>query len=270
MKRVWVVTLAAVCACGGDNRDVYGPYDDKNTTVVGTTSGDPVIEVTGPKGSGECVKVDGDVCVPVDDEGSWCDRSGGPVDVVVVDGVVVKTVCYPPSRDDKTTAITSTNPGDTNVLQTANGTAIVFDSSLDGQPITGNIDVDGNEVSIYGNGPDKTIIDGDVNIQGNNVRIRGVTITGNLTIGLNTAAVLLSRVYGDVTISKNNSVFVDNDVYGNVSVSANNTTLVGNHVQGTWQVNGASSICDGDIAFNDADSDHVVDDNETGAELTCP
>lgn len=272
MKRAWILGIGLSLGACGDDPEVFGPYDDENVAVIGTSPGEdttdnPVIVVRTP--DGDCIAIANDICVPVADDGEWCERDGGPTDVVIVDGEVAATVCYPPAQDGRVTTVSDAAQGDIDIVQNANGTAVIFDEDLNGQPIVGDVSVDGNNVSIFGNGPENTIIDGDVVISGNNVRIRGVTITGNLTIGLNSAAVLLSRVYGNVEITKNNTIFVDNDVYGNVSVTANNTLLIGNDVQGTWSITGSNSVCDGNAAFTDPDGDYEVDSDERGDALPC-
>jgi hypothetical protein len=198
MKRAWASALATMGACG-DNRDGYEPYGDKNTSVIGTTPGAPsrvsVIAASGPNGS--CISI----CAPVDADGSWCSRSGGPVDVVVVGGKVGKTVCYSPATDNRTATISSTTLGNTDILQTSGATAIVFDSGLNPQPTIGDINVAGNEVSIY----------------------------------------------------------------GNMTVTADRATLAGDEAQGSWKVTGANSVCDGNFAFADGNSEHVIEDGERGA-----
>lgn len=270
MKRAYLITLAL--ALGGcdddDDRGLFDAYADENVAVIG----DDEITISAPVGSGDCVQVADNLCVPVDTDGEWCDRQGGPVDVVVVDGEVVEVVCYPPADDPDRPTITvdGNTQGDVDVVQSANHTTVTFDESMNGVPLVGDVNVDGNGVSIYGNGPDNTIIDGDVVITGNNVRLRGVTITGNLSITLNNAAVVLSRVHGDVLITKNGTVFVENDVYGNFTSTSNGNLYVGNDVQGTWSVSGNGSSCDDNGAFDDADDSHTIEDSELGDALACP
>jgi hypothetical protein len=249
------------------DRGLFDPHEDENVAVIG----DDAVTVSGPVGSGDCVQVSENLCVPVDTEGGRCEREGGPVDVIVVDGVVVEVVCFPPADDaDRATVTVDGNTqGDIDVVQNANNTTVVFDESSNGVPFAGDVNVDGNDVAIYGNGPDNTIIEGDVVISGNNVRLRGVTIAGNLSITLNSAAVVLSRIHGDVLITKNGTVFVENDVYGDFTSTSNGNVLVGNDVQGAWSVGGNGSACDENTAFTDGDGSHGIDDGELGDPLVC-
>ena len=231
MKRARLLAMGlALVACDHD-RGLFDDYDDGNVAVIG----DNQVTLSGPVGPGDCVRVSETLCVPVETDGSWCERQGGPVDVVVVDGVAVEVVCYPPADDDArpTVVVDGSTQGDIEVTQNANNTTVVFDESLNGVPFVGDVSVDGNNVAIYGNGPDNTIIDGDVVITGNNVRLRGVAVTGNLTVSLNKASVVLSRIHGDVLIAKNGTVFVENDVYGSFTSTSNGNLYVGNDVQGS-------------------------------------
>lgn len=268
MKRVHLLLLGLALAGCDHERGLYDDHEDANVAVIG----DNEVTLSGPVGAGDCVQVSENLCVPVETDGTWCEREGGPVDVVVVDGVAVQVVCYPPSDDPArpTVTVDGASAGDIEVAQNANDTTVIFDAALDGVPFVGNVSVDGNNVSIYGNGPDKTIIEGDVVITGNNVRLRGVTITGNLTITLNSAAVVLSRIHGDVLITKNETVFVENDVYGSFTSTSNGNVYVGNDVQGAWDISGNGSSCDENSAFTDGDADHLIDDGELGAHVVCP
>ena len=197
------------------------------------------------------------------------------MDLIYVDGELVETICYPPATDPErpTLEIDSTMPGDIDVVQNANKTTITFDPATDGMPITGNISVDGNNVAIYGNGPDNTIIDGNVVLDGNTIRLRGVTITGNLVLRKNRAAVVLCRILGNVqleSMSTNGSVFAENDIWGNFTSTSNGNVLVANDVLGNWQHDGNGNTCDNNAHFIDVDADEVVDDSERAELLTCP
>src|SRR5688500_4137870 len=96
-KRIRIIALAAIfCACGDDDNlastDPHNPYQDGATTVIG---GDPEKPVaSGQVGEDGCLQVAEDNCVAVEREGHYCTTDDGPVDAVVVDGVVVEVVCY--------------------------------------------------------------------------------------------------------------------------------------------------------------------------------
>ena len=300
----FVSILLALAACGGSEGgsdpsllkegDPFQPHQDGNVSAIGDTDpdGEPATGSSGettPESpvlvgapAGDVSEGDvGEVCVEegrcevLDVEGSnFCEREGGPVDLIYVDGVVVETICYPPADDPErpTEVVETTMPGDIEVVQNANNTTITFDSATDGTPIEGNISVDGNNVAIYGNGPDNTVIDGDVTLDGNNVRMRGLTITGDLIIKKNNLAVVLCRILGNVrleTQSTNGSVFAQNEIWGDFTSDSNGNVYVANAVLGKWEHTGNGLTCDGNHMFTDADGDDAIGDDERGELLTC-
>jgi hypothetical protein len=304
---------AFLVACGGSEAgsnkidlkpgDPFDNYDAMNVHVIGadqgtsgsagssggsagsgsdSTDGEPVPETPvlvgstdGGDVSMEQVCISDSLCeVPPVDQSNWCEREGGPVDLIYADGELVQTICYPPADDPDrpTELIDGTQQGDLEVAQTANRTTVLIDPSTNGMPITGDVSVDGNNVSIYGNGPDNTILDGDVTLDGNNVRLRGVTITGDLIISKNRVAVVLCRILGNVrldTMSTNGSVFAENDIFGDFISTSNNNIIVGNDVLGQFETSGHNAVCDRNASFVDTDGDQLVDDDERGAELAC-
>jgi hypothetical protein len=298
----WACFVLALAACGSSEAeddknilrpgDPFQPHQSGNVNAIGdtdpdgepatgsgSTPGSPVL-VGAPVGDvsdknpGEVCVEDGLCEVPDVDGSDFCEREGGPVDLIYVDGVVVETICYPPAddADRPTEIIDSTMPGDIEVVQNANNTTVTFDAATDGTPIQGNINVDGNNVAIYGNGPDNTVLDGDVVLDGNNVRMRGLTITGDLIIRKNNLAVVLCRIMGNVrleTQSTNNSVFAQNEVWGDFTSDSNGNLFVSNAVLGSWEHTGNNNTCDGNHLFADGDGDEAIDDDERGELLAC-
>lgn len=299
VRAVSLIMANLLLACSNDDDrslsrlpEGYGDYADENVTAIGAGGSSPggagssgsndgdVVEATPvlvgtPAGGGEVCFSDTLCEVPATANTDWCERSGGPVDVIYVDGVAVETICYPPADDPDrpVETIDSTREGDIDIAQMANRTTVLFSDDTDGQPFVGDISVDGNNVAIYGNGADATIIDGSVELDGNNVRLRGVTITGDLILRKNNVAVVLCRILGNVVLetpSTNGSVFAENDIFGSFSSNSNGHLLVGNDVLGDWTITGNGSVCDRNHAFADEDGDELVDETERGALLECP
>jgi hypothetical protein len=277
MRALIALSLVGVVACGQRQLAASGspqqPYSASRTTVIGTdSSGNAVNGSTNEQVvAGDCVTV-GSTCVDTSSgaNGSqFCQGgpSGGPVDSIVVDGKVVTTVCYPPGKDGKTTVVSGN--GNVNVPHNANNTTVTFDPQTDGNKITGDVNVDGNNVAIYGDGADKTILDGNVTLSGNNARIRGLTITGDLILQSNNTAAVLVKVLGNVQVLGNNDVFTAGDVFKNVSVTKNNVVLVSNRAQGTWSAAGGNADCVDNKAFTDTNKDDIVEASEVGADLQC-
>jgi hypothetical protein len=295
------LALAAAYGCSGDDDggsnlpDGYGDYSDENVTAIGagTSDGNVMDDGSGgagsndgdvsetpvlvgmPSGGGEVCFSDGLCEVPDTEATDWCERDGGPVDLIYVDGEVVETICYPPAEDPERPLVTidSTQMGNVDVVQMANKTTVVFSDDTNGVPLVGDVSVDGNNVAIYGNGADNTIIDGNVTFDGNNARLRGLTITGDLILRKNNVAIVLCKILGNVVLetpSTNGSVFAENDIFGSFSSDSNGNLLVGNDVLGEWTITGNGTICDRNHAFTDGNGDELVDDSERGALLECP
>ena len=276
MKRtaihVVVVGSLFLVACGqrrvAADGDPQADHDESRTTVVGTDgNGDDIRGSTPALTSGDCVIV-GDDCLTTSPDGGFCEREGGPYDVIVVDGEVVEVVCYPPADDGEPTLVVEAD-GDVAVPQNENNTTVTFDEDTDGTPIEGDLVVDGNNVAIYGNGVDETIIHGNVVLDGNNVRLRGLTIDGDLTLPKNNLAVVFVKVTGNVIIDGNGCVFTASDVFGTLTVNSNNVVLVQNRVQGDFAAVGNNDSCTANVAFTDEDGDGAIVADELGAELSC-
>ncbi len=270
--RITVLLLALSMSCEDTHlarEDPYQDYNDEDVTVIGGDEEVPI--ATGPLTDDGCLQVTETECTPVARDGRYCKTDSGPVDVVVVDGEIQQVVCY---EDTDGTAGTSTildgnNDGNVDIPQQDNGAVITFDPSTDGVPIVGDVTIDGNDVTLYGNGPDKSIIQGNLLITGNNARVRGIRVTGNVTMDLNTAAFLLSVVEGDLIVRYNNCLIAENDVFGNIVIDGNNTLAVHNGVVGNFENNGDTTICQDNFQFTDANGDKLQTDDEAGEPITC-
>ncbi|MBI2377422.1 MAG: hypothetical protein HYV07_25700 [Deltaproteobacteria bacterium] len=253
----------------------YEPWSEENTTVIGgNTTGnapEPGFVATGQVTAAGCLQVTDASCVEFEREGRYCTTDSGPVDVIRNGDSVVEVVCYEDTDGTagSTVVVDGDSDGAIDVPQQKNGSVLTFDPSSDGKPVAGNVTVDANNVTIYGNGPANSIIDGNLVITGNNARIRGVRVTGNVVFDLNTGALVLSVVEGNIHVGSNNVLLAENDVFGNVEVSGNNAILIGNDVSGNWQISGQNPVCSENFAFADADENGSVEDSERGNALTC-
>lgn len=250
--------------------DVQADHDEDRVSVVGSdTDGDGVRGSVSTLAPGDCIIV-GDDCINPDAAGTFCEREGGPYDIIVADGEVVEVICYPPAAGDgDPTLVVEAGGGAVSVPQNENNTTVTFDEGTNGTAIEGDLVVDGNNVAVYGNGVDETVIRGNVILDGNNVRLRGLTIDGNLTLEKNNLAAVFVKVTGDVIINGNNCVFAGSDVFGDLTVTANNVTLVQNVVQGDFNADGNSGACTDNHAFSDANDDGSVTTDEIGDDLGC-
>ena len=248
--------------------DVQSPYREGRPSVVGTAAdGVSIRGSTPPLGPNDCILM-GDNCLHPDRSGTFCERDGGPYDVVLADGDVVLVVCYPPDANGNHSVVVNDN-GTIMVPQNENNTTITFDMGTDGIPIDADMVIEGNNVAVYGNGVEETVLHGDVVLAGNTVRLRGLTIDGNLTLPNNDVAAVFVRVTGTVRMSGNNGVLAGSDVFGELTVTSNSVVLVQNRIQGAVDVDGNDGVCIDNGAFVDGNADGIIDVSDIGGDISC-
>lgn len=253
-----------IIACGGDDGGaVQGdntPYtSDPNKSVVvgGAQPSDAQVGASG------CVTLPDGRCV----DAEKC-KDGERRDVIVDSkGRIVDVVCYPANANPPVI----NEQGDVDLAKNDNGGVVAIDGAADGVDIAGNVTSAGNNVVVYGEGPDVSVIGGNVTATGNNFSMRGVTVQGNVEIsGGNNAAMVLCVVYGNMHIVGNNNVVADCDVLGDIIIEGVNNTIVANHVGGSIVVTDAKNdVCDGNAKWNDVNANKVFDAGEAGDALTC-
>ncbi|MFP4600668.1 MAG: hypothetical protein ACLFVJ_20600 [Persicimonas sp.] len=247
-------------------------YGDETTVV--STPGSTETDVIVSGDPDKCVDIDGE-CVDLDEAkengGQYCDDPDAQADIIVVDGEVVDVICYPPKEDGEQIDETERDEdGDAEVPQTGSGRVVTFDEETDGEPIEGDVVIEAERATIYGNGPESTILDGDLTVRSNHARVRGVTIIGDASfdINANNSALSFCKIHGNLDVAANGFSANNCQVFGDVTVSGNDATLTNIGVQGAWEIN-PSAECNGCYSFADENEDFVVDDDEVGEELTC-
>jgi hypothetical protein len=73
-----------------------------------------------------------------------------------------------------------------------------------GGTYTGDLSFSGSSVTVFGEGPQggQVTLDGDVVIDGSNNRLRGIRVTGSLSVPGSSAGVTFSRVVGDLDVGR--------------------------------------------------------------------
>lgn len=248
-------------------------YEDGSDVVIAPGDTDTNYVVTGdPEGIEGCAQV-GDDCVAIDEaKGRYCGEEGAKADILLDEnGEVIEAVCYPPPESGvPIEEVTVSEDGTTALPQSANGAVITFDEETNGEPLEGDVALDGERVVIFGNGVDETILDGDLSVASNNSRVRGVTITGDVSYARNSnnSKLTFCAIHGSLQVPSNGFTAANCRVFGDVDVSGNEATLVNVGVQGQWSVS-AGATCQGCYSFTDEDGDLLVSDEEVGDPLEC-
>lgn len=246
----------------------------KNTTgeeVVFSTPEGTFVGSTGLVGSESCVTI-GASCVDLSQTtvtGKYCDQAAAQKDVIVVDGQVQSLLCSPaPTQGTEVSVVESDKSVE--IKDNESNKVVTFAPTLDGTPIVGDIKVESNDVSVRGNGEDKTIITGNVSFKGNNVRLRNMTIQGNLEVDGENAALFFVTVYGNLHSKGNNVTIVSATVLGDFHVEGNGAVLTSNRVVKNWKIDSSGDLCADNRAFVDANENHIAETSELGNSLVCP
>jgi hypothetical protein len=263
MKRDW--TLLAICAllgaCGADTEPRSLPYSPDKTALIGDFDNPdgkaPYRLVSTPDGDA-CIDLDG-VCAKPQSE---CGDDGTADVLLGDDGQVVDVICYPTGG----VAIEDVE-GDLEMV--GNDVVLVIDNKDDGVDVSGDVTIDGNNVTLFGQGPEVSVLGGDLHVDKNNALVRGVTVEGSVTIDKNNPSIVDCVIEGDLTIRGNNVSVALCDVWGKLTIEGNNAILVGNHFASPPVITGNNTECNGNFAFSDADDDGTVEEAELGAELDC-
>jgi len=226
---------------------------DRTTSTVNSVAGEDCDVYEGS---------DRDICTSIRDR---CGERAGDV-VLDEEGKAIDSVCYPAAATVTVEEVEAQN-GD--IAQNQNDTVIALDDADDGIDLEGNLDVDANNVVVYGAGPDVSVISGDVTVDGNNTVIRGVRIQGNVEVLKNDAVFLFCVIEGNLTIPANNARLLACDVYGDVIVTGNGTELVSDRIAGQLTNEGMGTSCESVVEFDDVDGDLHVTDDELGGAVSC-
>lgn len=95
----------------------------------------------------------------------------------------------------------------------------------------GDLVIRGEGILLFGEGwgDYEVVIDGSVSANGNGVRLRGVTITGDLAAKGNNFGISFSRVFGTTSITGQAGAYLRNIFCGPTTVPSSNATLLDNY-----------------------------------------
>jgi hypothetical protein len=268
MQRVsllMVVGSVFVGACSSEVDTEVLPYAANLTTVIGgdeqaEEEGDDGFRVVDTPDADGCIDEAADECLKPQEA---CGDTGAADLLVDAKGKPLTTICYP-----TTGVVVEDVEGD--LSKVGNNTVFVLDDSDDGPDVTGNVTLDGNNVTLYGRGPDVSVIAGDLHIDKNNARVRGVRIQGDVVIDKNNPSLVDCVIEGDLTIHGNNVALALCEVWGKLIIDGNNAYLVENKLASAPEITGQNTVCNDTVAFDAADGDAAVSDEEIGDPIECP
>ena len=244
-------------ACGSDPMPTPQlPYAPNQTALIGNpdNADELLVKTYSTPDADECIALDGDVCAKPQTE---CGDNGA-ADVLLDDnGAVVDVICYP-------TDGVSVETFDGEVKDVGNDVVLVIDDVADGVDVKGDVTIDGNNVTLYGHGPDTSVIGGDLNLDKNNALVRGVRVEGDVTIDKNNPSIVDCVIEGDTLIRGNNVSLALCEVWGQLTIEGNNAVLVGNRFAVPPVIKGKNTICNQNLAF-----DGMIGADDQGTIVTC-
>jgi hypothetical protein len=257
-----LVTLAGLSgACAQGHASSPLPYMPNTTSVLGGAfdngAGLTPVSYATPDGDA-CVDLDG-ACVKPQDK---CGDNGSALVLLDASQTVADIVCYP-------AAGIAVDQVEGDLKKVGNDVVLVLDDRADGPDVTGDVTIDGNNVSLFGHGPDVSVIAGDLNIKKNNALVSGVRVQGDVVIEKNNPSLIDCVIEGDLTIHGNNVNVALCEVWGKLSIDGNNTVLVANKFQSVPELLGNNLRCSSNLGFVDQNSDHAIADSELTGPIDC-
>lgn len=247
--------------------DDIGYHENTDVVVLGNE-----IWVVKEAPANDCVNIQGQCIQIADLKLQNCGDKNAQADIVVLEGQMVKVICYPPkSSGVNLGSATVNNDGQTVLPQNASQKVIVFGEETNGKPIAGDVRLDAEAVSLIGNGVDKTILNGNLSIASNGSHIRGLTINGNVTFeeNANESSIAFCKIKGNLIVKSNNVMVLSCQVFGNIELQGNGEMLFNNGLGGNLQNEGNGATCQNNYSFNDQNSNFIIEDNEHGTAIDC-
>ena len=260
MRACFLAILLAVMAvaCGGDVTDPDMPFGETALVTIlnppendGNTAEPPALATVGVEIGGVDVDVDpgGDAVTDATGLAVIKDLAAGAVNVIIEEGAILpleifrsgdlhdaaiaydggQAAFYPgfPIRYGVGGEIVEipTVSDPTQALNT-DDTIVFFEDGVH----VGNLVIEGENVILFGEGfaEHSVVVDGNVEVRGGQVRIRGVTITGDLTVLVNNFGMSFSVVQGATQLNGQAISFLRNVFCQGANVPSSNAALYAN------------------------------------------
>lgn len=233
MKKTFTILFASslALACGSDDG---GFVWEPDTVVFHQPDGSR----TEAHIEGECAEFDGDLCFDPSEE---CGSRGAAEVYVDDEGQVLEVICFPSVDEGNANVVVAS--GGTAEAEPGNNDILVLEGDADAPAYSGDLDLEPNNVTIWGDDPATSVLDGDLTINGNNTLVSGVTITGDVVIAFNEARFSNCVIEGDLTITGNGAKVAGCLVRGDVVVVGNNSELTLLEVEGSFEDGGMNTEC---------------------------
>ncbi len=231
-----------------------------------------------PDGHSHVVTGRGEGCVVIEDQcydvgaaqGRYCDDPDAQADIAFgPDGEVAQVVCYPaPSSASAVDDLLVREDGSATLPQTSNGAVVTFGAETDYTPIAGDLTLNAERITLFGNGRYVTTLQGDLTLASNNARVRGLSVEGDIIVAsnANNSALAFASVGQDLRVEGNGFIALEVIVFGDLILAGNNAQLTAVGVQGAFEAP-AQLPCTGCYSFSDADADQRVSADERTGQL---
>jgi hypothetical protein len=225
------------CASGSSgsaSSDLSVPYQLGQALVIGEVEGGELTSIDPSCESETCVEVR-----------ERCGEEAYADVVLGADGQVLDVLCYRGNAQTQELGLASVE-----TATAGNNTVLVLDDVADGEDVTGDVVLLGNNAVVYGHGADVSRIGGNLAIDKNNAIVRGVAILGDVTISKNNAQLAFTEIFGNLTIEGNNTTLAECTVHGEVRIEGVNTVLVQSRFRGARTLVGKNLECNGNTSFD--------------------
>jgi hypothetical protein len=145
----------------------------------------------------------------------------------------------------------------------------IIDDSDDGVDVEGDLVIEGNNVIVYGAGPEASVIGGNLEVETNDAIVHGVRVAGDVILRADDTALVYCVIEGDLHVIGNNNSLALCEIWGDVVIEGNDAVLVSNLVAGDQPISGTSLRCHDNHRFTDIDGDGVVQDDDVLAPVGC-
>lgn len=234
MKKQWTALsiFGLAFSCGNDVQEL--PWEP--STVIYHEANGSRTEVFIEE---DCAKLSDELCYDVSQD---CGE-GEAADVYVNEsGEVSEVVCFP--KVDKNSTNIKVVEGQDDALKIVEDGIFVLEGDADAPAVTGDVSIDQNGVTLWGESPEDAVVDGNVTVDKNNVLIRGITVTGNVTIEFNNAQLTNCVIEGNLELHANNTTVAGCSVQGNVIVTGNNSAFTSVTAEGSFDNSGENTACE--------------------------